>query len=652
MNLPLVKNSVKNYKSGSISARKRLALVAAICLFSFCVFSGCQLMDKKEGDNVEAFDLETKGIDYQVYWQDTPDNIVEILIPESVLYKLNKRPPVSLAGLIKRCKNDRKIYRKVLANFGYFSPKIDMFIFPDGDPFLIKTNIDPGTRYKIGKISFKCEDSTKLLSMANDFVLLDVVNVKVGDNVNLTEIADSCALVKEHLALWGYPFAELMEPDCHIDHEDQVVNVVFRFNSGGIGIFDKVEIVNLKNLPEEYIKNRLLWQKGSVYRQNKVDKSRRKLLETGLFSNISIEPVNSSANTKTVSTKSSKEIKNKQPVTVRVKVNEGLKRVFGVGARYSTSDGIGGNIFWRHANIGGLGHSLQTKLRASTKKIDTSVSYYIPDFYSPLQTLKNKIFFLYQKTDAYKERTFGAEVSIQRPINEELKAEIGVVYENSKSEKGADTYKSSIFGFPIDMEIDTTNSILDPTRGMRANLGCTPYFGKMRSGSSMVILSGKYSFYLPLISDQKKDAKLVVAAFVKVGTILNQSFNDIQPEKRFYSGGVGSVRGYGFQKIGNFDADKHPLGGKSLTEAGIELRFKVSQDVSLVTFFEGGSVNQDLIPKFFKGMHFGAGVGVRYHTKFGPIRLDVALPLKRRQFPDGTKIDGLVQFYLSIGQAF
>jgi translocation and assembly module TamA len=121
--------------------------------------------------------------------------------------------------------------------------------------------------------------------------------------------------------------------------------------------------------------------------------------------------------------------------------------------------------------------------------------------------------------------------------------------------------------------------------------------------------------------------------------------NDVPGDDRFYSGGGGSVRGYAFQAIGPFAANDTPLGGRSLAEASIEGRARLTDRIGAVAFIDAGNVSDEEYPTF-DNLRAGIGVGVRYMTPAGPLRLDVATPL------NPSDRDEAVQVYISIGQAF
>jgi len=131
-------------------------------------------------------------------------------------------------------------------------------------------------------------------------------------------------------------------------------------------------------------------------------------------------------------------------------------------------------------------------------------------------------------------------------------------------------------------------------------------------------------------------------------TIVGASAFNIAPSRRFYSGGGGSVRGYGYQQLGPKDADGDPVGGRGLAEYALEARVRLKQfggNFGVVPFFDGGSLTTEAIPDF-KNWRFAVGVGARYYSSFGPIRIDVGVPLNRQ------KGDGPIAVTVSLGQAF
>jgi translocation and assembly module TamA len=153
--------------------------------------------------------------------------------------------------------------------------------------------------------------------------------------------------------------------------------------------------------------------------------------------------------------------------------------------------------------------------------------------------------------------------------------------------------------------------------------------------------------------------KIVIAGRARAGSILGIDRDELAPSRRYYGGGGGSVRGYGFQRLGPFEpvwslvpdeegeidiADLRPIGGRSLNEFALEARYRFG-DFGIVPFIDAGNSYSSSTPRL-SDLRFGAGIGARYYTNFGPLRIDVATPLNPREG------DSRIALYISIGQAF
>jgi translocation and assembly module TamA len=205
-----------------------------------------------------------------------------------------------------------------------------------------------------------------------------------------------------------------------------------------------------------------------------------------------------------------------------------------------------------------------------------------------------------------------------------------------------DTRKFFIAALPLTLGYDGSDNLLDPTTGFRLSGWISPEYSG--HGKSLTYLRTQIdaSAYRP-VSD-----RVVVAGRIRLGTIVGADDFDLAPSRRFYSGGGGSVRGYGYQQLGPKDMDGDPIGGRGLAEFALEARIRLSQfggNFGVVPFFDGGSLSTEAMPDF-KDWRFAAGLGVRYYSLFGPIRLDVGVPLNRQ------KGDGPVAVTVSLGQAF
>jgi translocation and assembly module TamA len=131
---------------------------------------------------------------------------------------------------------------------------------------------------------------------------------------------------------------------------------------------------------------------------------------------------------------------------------------------------------------------------------------------------------------------------------------------------------------------------------------------------------------------------------MRLGALFGIDPQQLAPSRRFYEGGGGTIRGFGYQQVGPKAPDGSPLGGASSADMSLEARYRFG-NFGVVTFVDGGQVYETATPRL-SDFRYGVGVGARYYTNFGPIRFDIATPVSRRP---GESVIGV---YISIGQAF
>ena len=604
--------------------------------------AGCRWVEDGLNHDIQALNINTRGIEYQIIWpEDLEPEIKSALEHQSSLAKLAHRAPISLAGLVKRCEKDMDVFQKVLASLGYFNAKVKFDVREETTPLHVILQIETGPSYKVGKIKVRCQDNPSVCTILTQAIISDIIRVQSGDSINLEKISKGAERIKKHLQNMGYPFAEVGAPEGTVHPDHCILDVDYPLKTDSLARIESTEIQELKNLHEDFIVNRVRWKKGDVFNQEKLESTRRALLETGLLAGVTISVEKKGPPTPLY-----------QPVKMIVKTPEAATRAIGVGLKFSTSEKIGGKLFWHHNNIRGHGEHVGVSFRSSKRETKAKLAYDIPDFLQPLQLLRNEFVWLREKNRAYTGKSLNIGTRLQRPLADYFETSLGVAAEEGRITRETQVYKTRLFAFPGELKADFTDNLLDPTRGLKANAKITPYFGQVGRTKGMVIGLASLSGYLPFFINEVNESRLVLASFIKGGSIFNQNLNSIPPNKRFYAGGGGSVRGYGYQLLGPLDSQSTPEGGKSLAEMGTEIRVRMTETTGVVMFLEGGSVTKGRKPEFIKKTLWGYGAGFRYYSPLGPVRIDIAFPCKRRHDTNGKSLDSAFQLYLSIGQAF
>jgi translocation and assembly module TamA len=330
-----------------------------------------------------------------------------------------------------------------------------------------------------------------------------------------------------------------------------------------------------------------------------------------------------------------------------VSLAERKRRSIEIGASYGTNEGPGFDVRWTRYNFLGRADTLALFGKASKLDSRAGVDLTLPHWRKADQTLTSEIAAYHTTTDAYDATGVGGHVDVQRHYSKTSYLTLGASIDYSRTDELKPGTLTSLgrdvltFGLLTELALDRSNDPLNPTHGWRVSARAEPTLLAGRGTTPYLKVQTQGSAYFPL--DTQADT--VVAARLRVGSIIDGTVADIPAPQRFYAGGGGLVRGFAYQAVGPRLPDNTPQGGLSLTEGSIELRRRLTQTWGIVAFVDAGTVGSHATPTF-QDIGVGAGLGVRYNLGFGPIRVDIAAPVSGRQ--GGAPF----QVYVSIGQAF
>jgi translocation and assembly module TamA len=328
-------------------------------------------------------------------------------------------------------------------------------------------------------------------------------------------------------------------------------------------------------------------------------------------------------------------------------VVEAPLRRFGFGAELSSRDGGKVSAYWLHRNLWGGGERLRLEgevsgIGASTGGADLRASVRIdrPATFSPdTQAFAEARIERLQEAD-HDATAFSLGFGLSHDFSDRLTGTAAVQFSTSRVTDAFATERFRQVSLPADLAWDRRDSTSNPTRGFWLGGGATPFAGFGGTGSG-VQLRGEARGYRAI------GGRVVLAGRAQAGSVLGSALLQTPREYLFHSGGGGTVRGQPYQSLGvevlrGFDLV--PMGGASFAAVSAELRADVTSKIGMVAFYDAGFVG--ISGGFGDGnWHAGAGLGLRYATGIGPIRLDLAMPVA------GNTGDGL-QIYLGIGQSF
>jgi translocation and assembly module TamA len=358
-----------------------------------------------------------------------------------------------------------------------------------------------------------------------------------------------------------------------------------------------------------------------------------------------------------VSVRAAEQLDAQGRIPITFDVQERPPHVVGLSAAYSTDLGISGKASWSHRNL--FGNAEQLNLAASVVDIGgsatTGVGYNVtaqfvkPEFLHRDQQIELSLGALNQSLEAYDQKALTAGASVRRKFSERWSGSAGIAGIKERITQEGETRDYTLLSFPINAKYDTTgvtNPLEDPLHGIRASATVTPTQSFGASSATFFIIQANASGYVDLAPlARTAPGRSVLAWRALIGTAQGASLFSLPPDQRFYGGGSATVRGYKYQSIGPQFPDNKPIGGTSIDAATLELRQRLPGNFAFAAFVDAGQVGATSTP-FTGPLRVGAGLGVRYYTPIGPIRLDVAVPLN--PLPDGDRFE----IYIGLGQVF
>lgn len=552
----------------------------------------------------------------------------------SALYASRGRAD-NLAQINARAAEDARLAERLLRSEGYYDGRADVALVPATDAAgraTVTLTATPGPRYHLAHVAVSGPD-TSPPGLARKALALQPGGPIVAPEVEAAEAAVTLRLPEQ-----GYPFVKLGPRDIVLDPATHGGDYDLPVTPGPRSSFSRVRVTGDPVFKPDHVAVLERFKPGQLYDSRKVDDLRRALVATTLFSSVGVTPVDAGR----------RAADGTEAVDLVVDGKAGPTRTLSGSLGYDTGLGASVSGEWTLRNflppegaltLQGLTGSQQQLLGATFRRSNAGARDV--SFQALAQVAREDL-------DAYRSnavRLFAGFSRDSTPIWQKrwtyavgvegvLAQETG--YDLSEARSVRRTYE--VGALPLQLGYDASDSLLDPTRGFRLVArpspevslgdGTQPYLKGIVEGSA-------YQGLFP---------GFVLAGRLRLGGLFGADSQDIAPSRRFYAGGGGSVRGYGYQELGPKDPSNNPIGGSSLTEFSVEGRYRFG-NLGVVGFLDGGQVYQTSTPRF-SDLRYGVGVGGRFYTNFGPLRFDVATPVARQRG------ESLVAVYISIGQAF
>ncbi|MEN5082419.1 autotransporter assembly complex family protein [Bosea sp. TWI1241] len=473
-----------------------------------------------------------------------------------------------------------------------------------------------------------------------------------GDPALSSSIRAAQAALVDYWRERSRPLARVVEVRPVVDHAARTMDVALVIDPGPVAGFGDVSVTEHGDIPPEVIRSFIYLEPGDPYSPKALADTRKSIAQIPAVGSVRLREGTS--------------LDGAGNLPLFVEVNERPKRLIGFSARYSTIDGPAVKTYWEHRNLFGGAERLRlegdiffapridgTKIQRFGDFLPSdlggrfSASFMKPALGGSRNDLLVDVVGTRERIGTnrfggYTGRYVTGSVGIRHRFSDVFSIQAALEAERGQTSDVLGQVDYMIAGVPLSLRYDSTDNALDPTRGLRITASVAPYAAFGRHDAPFVQSKASIAGYYAL----DEDARYVLAGRVGLGSIAGADLDQVPATRRFYAGGGGSVRGYAYRTLSPLGPLFHLTGGRSLFEASVEARIKITRTIGIVPFFDAGMAFESEIPNFKQKLQYAAGLGLRYYTPIGPIRLDVAAPLNPR------KGDKPVALYISVGQSF
>ncbi len=592
------------------------------------------------------------------------DDLRTALEDASSLHRLRDEPPPDAEGLLRRAEADAGRLLDVLWGYGYYSGTVTVRIEDvvlggeaaaraalraaeaarDRRLVAVRIAITQGPLYRLRRLTVRDASGLPL-------DLPDRLTRSADESGRSATVLARQARIVDHLRAQGHPFARVVRLDPVADHAARALDATLTVDPGPAARLGPVTVRGAAGLDPAVVRSFIYAEPGDPYSPEAIAGIRRSVTRLEALGGVRVREADG--------------LDAEGRLPVFVEVSERAPNLLGVAARYSTVDGPGVRGYWAHRNLFGGGESL--RLDADLSYLGLGQDYYArrrklagietnglggrlaatfvkPGLLGTRNDLVAGAFVGREVQQSYFTDAAGGTVALRHRFGDAASVQAGIEGQVGSSRDALGKVDYRLVGLPVSVAYDSTDNLLDPTRGIRLTAAATPYPGFLGSDPGIFLAKAQGSTYLAL----DDEARTILAARVGFGSITGASLERIPASLRFFAGGGGSIRGYAYRTVGPIGPFQLPIGGRSLLEGSLEARIRITDTIGLVPFLDAGTAFASSLPDFDERIRYAAGLGLRYYTGIGPIRVDLAAPLN----PDKALKQPPVALYISIGQAF
>ncbi len=545
-------------------------------------------------------------------------------------------------------KNDVNRIADLYYNNGYINVKVadpQVTLLPDKSGLVVNISITEGEQFRTGTIAFKGD----LLESKEE--LQSKVKLKSGDVFSREALRGDVFALTDVYADKGYAFANVT-PLSKIDPEKKTIDITYDFEKGDKVYIERINISGNTKTRDKVIRREFRLAEGDLYSSTALKRTKQNLSNLGFFEEATIAPAKGSSSNK---------------LDLNTEVKEKSTGQFSIGAGYSSSDGIIGQGSIQQNNFLGLGlkGTLSASLGGKTQLYNIGLTD--PYFLDTNWTLGFDVYRSERDYEDYSRRVTGGDVKMGYRLSDQLSTFWLYKYEVKKLYDFSTAYLAdpalipetsgtigSLYG---SLTLDKTDYRLDPTKGYTSTVSAE--YAGLGGNERFARFIGQSSVFFPLMWNTVFSLRGELGYMMQMG-------KEIPIDEKFYLGGISTLRGYSSRTVCPVQttylktinpvtglATTIPsnvfLGGIKEAVLNADYVFPIIKDAGLkgVVFFDAGNAYGPG-EQYFSKVLMSYGLGVRWYSPMGPLRLEYGIPVNPRQGIDSSS----GKFEFSIGGFF
>nr|WP_158458344.1 autotransporter assembly complex family protein [Pseudomonas fluorescens] len=510
--------------------------------------------------------------------------------------------------------------RKAAQALGYYQAQIDTEVKPSAradQPTQLIIRIEPGEPIRLRNVSVRIEGEASELK---SFRVPDGKSLRSGAVLNHGNYEDAKRMIQNQASRYGFFGGRFAQQRLAVDPQAGVADIELVYQSGPRYRLGAVTFGGDTPLDNDLLQRMVPFKAGTPYDSELIAELNNDLQSSGYFEGVRVDAAPTAA------------VGEQIPVAVQLETRK--PRTMGLGLGYSTDVGPRGKANWTRHWVNPQGHSYGWETELSAPRQNVGLWYDIP--LDPPLTDKLRFAGGYQYEEIAGTDTLSKLLTVGPEWHSKLPSGwqrvISLKYQREEYRLGDDSGLSNLLMPGVSYSYLRSDNRIDPHNGYRLQFDVRVAKEGLVSDTNLlhgnVLLKG-----LKTLGQNHR----ILGRLQFGGSATNGYKNNIPPSLRFFAGGDQSVRGYDYQTLSPENSDGDRIGGRYLVAGSAEYQYSIAEKWRVATFIDqGNSFNTLELPS----LKTGVGVGVRWISPVGPLRLDLAKALDD---------DGGIRLHFSMG---